>query len=578
MKSNRQSFIHGAAILAVSLIIVKILGLVFKIPLTNILGGVGMGYYNTSFMLFSPIYSLAVGGLPAAVSKMIAENSVLGRYRDVRRIFRISMLFYLATGIAGTALMLGVSDFFVHAVKNPNAYWSVAAIAPTILFGCIISAYRGYFEGLCDMRPTAVSQVVEMVSKLAAGLGLAIWVMSYAQSQFEATGFVFGTYVEEASQVGAAAVPYAAAASIIGVSISNLVGALYLMIRYHHNDSITDLERKASPTPQGRRALFRQLVSIAFPICLGGFVLNITSFADLLSMMNRLNFLVREHASELLAVYGSAIPADMALTDVPNYLYGCYTGLAVSIYGIIPAIAGVFAKSALPNIASSWARGNRDYTRRNMELVIRITMLVSIPCGIGITVLAEPILSALFSSRPAEVYIATPVLAIMGIGVIFQAGSMLLFSVLQALGYAKLPVKHMVIGGCVKLLFNMVLMSIPAVNVHGAALASVLCYVVILILELTALVKITGMKFHYSSIFVRPLIASILCGIAAATAFSLCSRVCSIQLSLFTAILAAAIFYLITAVCLKAVEKSDFEMIPGGKKVAKVLEKMGLMR
>ena len=108
MKSNRQSFIHGAAILAVSLIIVKILGLVFKIPLTNILGGVGMGYYNTSFMLLSPIYSLAVGGLPAAVSKMIAENSVLGRYRDVRRIFRISMLFYLATGIAGTALMLGV--------------------------------------------------------------------------------------------------------------------------------------------------------------------------------------------------------------------------------------------------------------------------------------------------------------------------------------------------------------------------------------------------------------------------------------------------------------------------------------
>ena len=143
MKANRQSFIHGAAILAVSLIIVKILGLVFKIPLTNILGVIGMGYYNTAFMLFSPVFSLAIGGFPAAVAKMIAENSALGRYRDVRKIFRVSMGIYLVMGLLGTAIMAFAADFFVHAVKNTNAYWSVLAIAPTVLFGCIISAYRG---------------------------------------------------------------------------------------------------------------------------------------------------------------------------------------------------------------------------------------------------------------------------------------------------------------------------------------------------------------------------------------------------------------------------------------------------
>ncbi len=578
MKANRQSFIHGAAILAVSLVVVKILGLVFKIPLTNILGGIGMGYYNTAFMLFSPVFSLAIGGFPAAVAKMIAENSALGRYRDVRKIFRVSMGLYLVMGLLGTAVMVFTADFFVHAVKNTNAYWSVLAIAPTVLFGCIISAYRGYFEGLCDMRPTAVSQIVEMAVKLAAGLGLAIWVMAYAQEQFELTGIVFGTVVGDPGQVGAAALPFAAAASVIGVSISNVVGAGYLMIRYHCNDSITPAQRKASPRPAGARSLLKQLIVISFPICVGGFVLNITSLIDLLSMMNRLNYLVREHSAALLEACSGAIPAGMALTDLPNYLYGCYTGLAVSIFGIVPAIAGVFAKSALPNIASSWARGNRDYTRRNIELVIRITALVTVPSGIGISVLSHPILSVLFSSRAEEVNIAAPVLAIMGIGVIFQAGSLLLFSILQALGYAKLPVRHMAVGGAVKIVLNMILMSLPTLHVNGAAFSTATCYLLIFILEFSALARITGMKFNFSNIFLRPVIAGGICGIAAQTAYSLLIRCCGKSLSVALAVGISAFLYIIVAVCIKAVERSDLEMVPGGKKVVKVLEKMKLMR
>ena len=295
-------------------------------------------------------------------------------------------------------------------------------------------------------------------------------------------------------------------------------------------------------------------------------------------MMNRLNFLVNEHSAELLESIKGAVPAGMALTDLPNYLYGCYTGLAVSIFGIIPAIAGVFAKSALPNIASSWARGNRDYTRRNIELVIRITALVTVPCGIGISILAHPILASLFSSRPDEVNIAAPVLAIMGIGVIFQAGSLLLFSILQALGYAKLPVRHMVVGSVVKIILNMLLISLPALHVNGAALSTAACYLLIFFMEFSALKKITGMKFKISNIFLRPVFAGCICGIAAKTAYSLLLRFCGQKASVALAVGISAVLYLIAAVCIKAVEKSDLEMVPGGKKIAKVLEKMKLMR
>ena len=578
MKSNRQSFLRGAAILTVSLAIVKILGLVFKIPLTNILGGTGMGYYNTAFMLFSPVFALAVGGFPTAVSKLVAEHSVRGRYRDVRRIFRLSMTIYCVTGLAGTAAILGVSGFFVRAVNNPEAYWSVMALAPAVLFNCVIAGYRGYFEGLCDMRPTAVSQVVEMTIKLAAGLGLALWVISYAAGQFETTGFVFGTYVADASELPGVTAPYAAAASVLGVSISDLTGMLYLAWRYWRNDSIAPAQWEASPAPFGRRRLFSELTSIAMPICVGGFLLNITSLVDLWSMMNRLEYLAGRYTQQLYEALGSALPRDMPLTDIPNYLYGCYTGLAVSIYGIIPALAGVMAKSALPNIASSWACGNREHTRRNIELVIRITALITIPCGVGVCVLAGPILSALFSARPAEASIATPILAIMGIGVIFQAISTLLFAVLQAVGHPTLPVKHMAAGGILKILLNLFLISVPSLNLSGAAIASVLSSLLILLLELRALVRVTGIQFRYGKIFLRPAFAGMLCGIGGKTCYQLLLQYMSSKLALPAAVVIAALVYTVAVICLRAVSKNDLEMFPGGKKVAKGLEKLGVMR
>ena len=283
MKSNRQSFIHGAAILAVSLVVVKILGLVFKIPLTNILGGIGMGYYNTAYMLFSPVFSLAIGGFPAAVAKMIAERSARGHYRDVRKIFRVSMGLYLTAGLAGTAIMVFSAGFFVQVMKNENAYWSVIAIAPTVLFGCIMSAYRGYFEGLCDMRPTAVSQIVEMVVKLAAGLGFALALIAYAQGQFETTGIVFGTVVQSAEEAAAAALPFATAASVIGVTVSNIIGAGYLIVRYHRNDSITPAQRKAAPRPEGSRfktAGHNRFPDLRWRLCFKYYLADRPSFND----------------------------------------------------------------------------------------------------------------------------------------------------------------------------------------------------------------------------------------------------------------------------------------------------------
>lgn len=577
VKSSRQSFLHGAAILMVSLVVVKILGFVFKIPLTNILGGVGMGYYNTAFMLFSPVYALATGGFPSAVSKMVAENAELGRFRDVKKILKVSMLFYMVAGLVGTLAMVVFSNLFCTVVGNPNAYFAVLSIAPTIFFGCLIAAYRGYYEGLCDMRPTAISQVVEMVVKLIVGLAAAVLVIQYAEQCFLTTGIVFGVSVSDMDQTHSAAMPYAAAASVLGVTFSNLVGAIYLIIRYRRDKGIKKEELDSSPKPERARYLLKNLVKIAFPICLGGIVANMTSLIDLISMMNQLRYLVVNKLDELMELYSAVIPANMPVQDIPNYLYGSYTGLAVSIFSIVPAVTAVLAKSALPSITSSWVRNDRNGIRRSIEMVMRISSVVVIPSGFGIAILAKPILSLLFSSRPNEVELAWTSLAIMGVGVIFLALSTPLFAVMQAIGRADLPVKHMIIGSILKLALNIWLVSVPRLNINGAAIATTVCYAFIFFLELIALVKITGMKFRFGTMFFKPMFAALFCAAGAYAANGLCCRVFPQKVSVLIAIVVSAMIYLIVLFSIKGITKSDLLSLPMGKKVLKVLENLGFM-
>lgn len=561
----------------VSLVVVKILGFVFKIPLTNILGGVGMGYYNTAFMLFSPVYALATGGFPTAVSKMVAENAELGRYRDVKKILRVSMIFYTIAGLTGTLAMALFGRFFCRMVGNPGAYLAVLSIAPSIFFGCLIAAYRGYYEGLSDMRPTAISQVIEMVVKLIVGLAAAVLAIRYAEQCFFTTGIVFGVTVEDINAAHTAAMPYAAAASVLGVAFSDLVGALYLVIRYRRDSGVKKGELKVSPKPERARTLLKNLIKIAFPICLGGIVANMTSLIDLISLMNQLKYLVVHRFEELMRIYSSVIPANMSMEDIPNYLYGSYTGLSVSIFSIVPAVTAVLAKSALPTITSHWVRHDRSGIQHSVEMVMRISSVVVIPSGIGIAVLAKPILNLLFSSRPNEVEIAWVSLAIMGIGVIFLALSTPLFAIMQAIGRADYPVKHMIVSSIVKLALNVWLVSIPTLNVNGAAIATVCCYLLIFSLELAALIRVTDIKFHFVTMFFKPLVASGICAVGAYTVNSLCCRVLSDKISVLIAIGSSVMIYLIVLFGIKGITKSDLLSLPMGKKVLKVLEKLGFM-
>ena len=224
-----HGYLYGTMVLAVGTVIVKLIGVFFKIPLTNILGGVGMSYFNVAYELYYPLYALFVSGVPVAVSKLVSESVAKGRARDAEKLLRLSVGAFVVIGIVGSALMYFGAGWFSQRVNNPPAALAVRMLSPALLFGCVMAALRGYWQGMQNMVPTAVSQVVEAVAKLVLGLTLAYAATAIGMAEYARAGTVFGAPCDSAEQAQIAVLPYAAAGAILGVALSMGCGSLYML-------------------------------------------------------------------------------------------------------------------------------------------------------------------------------------------------------------------------------------------------------------------------------------------------------------------------------------------------------------
>lgn len=575
---KKQSFLQGALILASATVIVKLIGAFFKIPLSILIGGEGMGYFTTAYGLYNPIVALAVAGLPVAISKMVAANAAAGKYRDVRRVFSLSKWFLVLAGIAGLGIILLGSGWFVKLSGNLGAWWSVVAIAPALFFSCVMAAYRGYYEGLRNMYPTGVSQVIEALVKLILGLGLSYAVIIYGQESFRHTGMVFGRYVSGEQEANLLILQLAAAGAILGVTLSTGCGMLFLMFRRRFlGDGISKEQIRRSPPPRGRKELLRELIGIAIPVCLGSLVTNLTSIVDLFSVMNRLDTAIAVAPKEILSMYEGMIPDHIDLQGLPNYLWGCYQGIAVTIFNLIPSITVTFGISALPAVTTAWTRRSRREIQKSIQSVLRITSMVALPAGLGLSVLAGPILNLLFGARPQEVLVASSLLRTMGIAVIFVAIASPVYSILQAIGRADLPVKFMLIGAAIKLTVNFILVAIPQINIQGAPVGTIGCYAFIVIASLISLKKLTKISLQVGNVFFKPLFCGSMCAMAAWAGYGLLARFLDHRISVILAVALGGGIYLIFLLVTKTLRKEDVLMLPKGEKIVKTLEKRGFI-
>lgn len=575
--NRKQGFVQGAVVLMVGTMTVKIVSMIFKIPISNLLGGTGYSYFTNAYEIFNLVSTIATAGFPVAVSKLISENCVLGHYRDNRKIFRISRVFFLITGLSCMVVMMLGAGTFAAMIPNPGAKLSIICLAPAVLTCCLMSAYRGYYQGMQNMYPTSISQIIEAITKMIFGLGLSWGVMEWAQREYLSNGTVLGVPYQTAEQAQAATVQLASAAAVLGVSLSTAAGLLYLMLRWRKKgDGVSNEQVMHAPKAQPSAKLLKSIVVIGVPVCLGSLAVNLSGIIDLMTVTGRLSDVMQTAPQTLLACYGNQIPtAEIANNTVHNYLYGAYSGKAGVIANLVPALTTGFAVSALPAVAESYARGNRVKTQRSISMVLRVTAIFCIPAGLGISALSQEICE-LFFGHSSEVEVGAPLLKVLALASVLIALTGTINSLLQAVGKVSLPVKLILIGSLIKLIMNNLLVGIPRINIQAAPFSTLVCYLVVTVLSLWALKNEVG-EIGYFEIFTKPLLAAMLCGVAARETQNLLAVSIQSRFTVLISVVVGAFFYLFGLLMLKALKKEEIMMLPKGEKVAKILEKYSLL-
>lgn len=576
-----QSFLKGAMVLGSSMIIVKIMGMIYKILLSNEYGGVGTGLFNSAYALYNPLFMLSTAGFPIAISRMVSESITKKRYRDVKQIHRISVpIFVIAGCLCFLAMVLG-GFIYVKIIHADNAIFALLCLSPTIFFGCLMSIYRGYFEGMRNMVPTAISEIIEASCKLFLGFTASFIVTKYGMSKYDSTGYVFGIKCANVTEAEQAIIPIAIGAAITGISLGSLFGFIFLFIRYKKGgDGITKEELMASPKPRPAEKTLGVMVRTAIPIGLGSIIMSLADMIDSTLVNIRINHIMQSNPDALLNVYGSLIPDNVyENAQTHTFLYGCY-GIALTLMMLITAVTQVFGTTALPSVTAAWTSGNKQQLKKSMETVMRVTTLVTIPSGIGMSVLAEPLLSMIYhgSSVSDEVEIGSRVLAVMGISVIFIATSTPLCSMLQAVGRMDVPLKLFAFGMVIKILVNFILVGIPEVNIQGANIGSIVCYGFVTVVALFVLCRETKIVPDFVSIFVKPLLAGVVCGAAAYFSEMLYDLFFKQTIATILAVCTAILVYIISLFVFKAIKREDVLQMPKGNKIVKLLEKRKLIR
>ena len=585
--------LNGAMFLMVTTVIVHVVGVIYKIPLTRIIGTVGRGYFTSAYEIYTPIYAISMAGLPVAVSKMVAENMATGRYRDVRAIRKESRKIFLLTGLGGTGFLLLFAYPYTHLkffINTPEAFWSVMFIAPSIFFCCMMASYRGYYEGLRNMTPTGNSQVFETLGKLIFGLFLAKKVYLNGIAEFKATGMVYGVACNNINDAQTALAPYTAAAAISGVTFGTILGLIYLIIRHNvKGDGITEEMLLLSPEPNDSKRIGKALIRFAIPVVTSSLVLNITNVIDTWTIQNRLSQAVINDCGTIKNMYATELLMDHVPDDkIKDFLYGCY-GVSMDFRNIIPSVIMTLGVSALPVLSGAWATRNKRKMRSTISLVLKTTNLIAIPAGLVMGFLAEPVVRILYagSKTASSIPIAAPFVAVYGFFALILSVSTPVTNMLQAIGRADVPVKTLLIGSVVKLVCNFALVGIPSVNIKGAPIGTILCYFIIVFLNLYVLLKETGVRINWYKVFIKPLAAGGLAGLSSKALYEIFVRIlpegapgsrhAGFTYATIIAVFGAIIIWVILLGVFRVLNRRDVLQLPGGKKLAAKMEKRGLL-
>ena len=598
-KNTSKTFVKGAMIMTVSMVVVKLLGMFYKIFLYRMYadydnlagfstGAFGIGLLSNAYEIYTPLFALATAGFPIAVSRLIAESIASKRYRDVAVVYKTSKKFFIIAGIICLLLMLGISFVYVDIVNSPYSIYAMLTLTPSVFMGCLVSIYRGYYEGQRNMFPSAVSEVLEMVGKVIIGLSLGYLVMNVGMNEFLAGGTVFGREYASAEVAMRTLIAYSVAAAIAGIAMGSLIAFAFLRIYYSkHKFSVPDEMMRDSVDARTQKETFKILIKTATPVILSAFIMNISTTIDSVVIQNVLyNISVTnrdglvgqfdpQYAEKLYKMVPLNPTADNPVI-LHTSLWGCFAN-ALPLMQLVTTVTQMFGTSALPNVTAAYTSGDKNELRQSINTVLKLTMLFTLPAGLSMFAISNPIINMLYGAG-VEADISASILRVMGFSCIVVAASTPIMSMLQSLGKMHLPLILCSIAMVIKIATNYLFVSTVELNVTGAAIGSLVAFTFVFIVGMYLLIRHSGVKPDFINTLLKPFIAAIICAAAVYGVYTLFSMFTGNMISVMVSIIVAVIVYIVALMLLRTFRKEEIYLLPKGKNVVTILAKLHLLR
>ena len=607
-KQKQNTFFGGAAVLAAGILIVKLIGMFYKIPLVWVIGDQGSADFYNAYNIYAVLLTISTAGLPVAVSKLVSEASATGRHNQVRRVFRLSLALFLVLGVLSFTVMFFRADWLAGLMHDTKAAPGIRALAPAVICVGCLSAFRGYSQGHSNMTPTAVSQIIEALCKLVVGLGLAYWLIKGGQDE-----------------------SVAAAGAITGVTVGTIVALAYMVLAFFAGRGNEPLSRDVPDAP---RSILTDILRIAIPITISSSMVGIVTVIDSSLVQGQLQRVLLENQEswklytdfvdfstlkEAFNAWTASLPSGGAVTlsvlsqqvqeelaagtaqsaaqtlyttleDVSRSLYGNYSG-ALNIYNLPTSLMAAVTAAVIPAVSGALARRDRRGAGRITGSALRISALAACPMAVGLFVLGEPIMALIFPNLNPQ--LAGPLLSTLGLATLFVCMMLVCNSILQAHGFVSLPVIIMVAGGVVKIITNYNVVIQPTIGIYGAPMGNILCFALCMTLDLVVMSRVIPRRPKYIQVFAKPLAASALMGLGAWAVHGLMSKLFEATgifmsadpvthevlglsrtgnaAATLLAILVAVVIYGVLVIALRAITKDDLMLMPKGEKIARML-------
>ena len=530
---KKESFMQGVITIMFSQILIKILGLIYTLYLTNRdgFGDAGNAIYVSGYQIYALLLTISSIGVPNAISKLVSERLAVGDNRGANRIFKVALVTFGIIGAIGTMLLFfGAHTIAYNWIQIPEAELTLVALSPAIFFVSISSVMRGYFNGRRTLKITARAQTLEQVFKTILTIAI----------------------VELVAHITSTSTEMMAAGANVATTIATFSSFVYLFMYYKikRKEIGREIEQTINYKYENVKLIVKNILMVSIPLTLSSIMTSFNKNID--------SFTVKR----ILSTYMSP--------DMATVLYGRLSGKIDTLTNLPLAINIAFATALVPAIAAAKAKKDKSTISKRTSFSLLTSMLIGLPCITGLIVFAQPILNLLYPNANQGAFL----LQLISISVIFSILSQTINGVLQGLGKVIIPAIALGIGVLTKLVLNLILLRIPVLNVYGAAIGSIACHLIAFIIVFNILRKNVKLDLTFRRFVLKPALATAMMSICSYTIFLALNRIISGNMATIISILLAVIVYTLAVLALKIYNKEDIYMLPKGEKIYKILEKM----